>query len=342
MRILLINHEFTITGASVVFLRLANHLYLQGHTISVLSVNPADGPIKTHYQNRGIPIVSNANLRNYDLVIANTVCTASIVLETAGHVKCIWFLHETEVGLTILLRNPKLAAAFRVADAVIYQSEYQSDVYKSFTYMLDPVKFHIVPNGVDITQADIERDAIPAKTRSLRIVQVGSVEPRKRPSDLINAVASSQLDIECILCGKIFEIDDSARVIVAKEPTKYRLIGETERQQTLAWIESADIFCLASGSESQPVSVFEAALLARPLLLSDLLAYRNLFAHGRNCLMFPPGHVGLLAMGLRTYAANPRLRDEMGAAARQRALPFNVSAFHDRFSAVINSVMCGR
>lgn len=334
----MINHEFTITGASTVFLRLATHLQAQGHEISLFPCNPADGPIRQRYTALGIEIVATAALAQFDLAIANTICAAELVLKTAPQLKTIWFLHETEIGLNFLLRNPGLAAAFSLAAAVIYQTEFQHDVYKSFTYSLNPAKFHVIANGIDIASATIARDKIPPKTRPLRVVQVGSIEPRKRPGDLIRAVAQSGLDIECIICGKFFSLEDDASRMIADEPDKYRLLGETREEETLAWVESADMFCLASASESQPVSVFEAAQLGRPLLLSDLPGYRNIFTHGRNCLMFPPGHIELLALSLRNYASSPALRAQMGQAARQTASRFTNTAFLEQFDTVINAV----
>jgi glycosyltransferase involved in cell wall biosynthesis len=338
MRILMINHEFTITGASTVFLRLATHLQAQGHQISLFPCNPDDGPIKSRYAERGIPVISNARLADFDLAIANTICAAAMVLKTGRQLRTIWFLHETEIGLNILLKNPELAAAFQLAAAVIYQTAFQQDVYKSFTYTLDPTKFHIIPNGVDIAPAQIARHKIPTKTRPLRVVQVGTIEPRKRPGDLIRAVALSGLDIECIICGKFFVLEDEANNIATAAPEQFRLLGETPEEETLAWVESADMFCLASGSESQPVSVFEAALLARPLILSDLPGYRGIFTHGRNCLMFPPGHIELLALTLRNFAASPNLRAGIGKAAQQTALQFTNAAFLTRFDTVIGTV----
>ena len=44
----------------------------------------------------------------------------------------------------------------------------------------------------------------PDDVGALRIVQVGSVEPRKRPGDLIRAVAYAGMDAELVICGKYF------------------------------------------------------------------------------------------------------------------------------------------
>jgi hypothetical protein len=64
---------------------------------------------------------------------------------------------------------------------------------------------------VDIDPAIIARETIPAKRAKMRVIQVGTIEPRKRPGDLIRAVARSGLDIECVICGKFYELDQTAQ-----------------------------------------------------------------------------------------------------------------------------------
>jgi glycosyltransferase involved in cell wall biosynthesis len=339
MRILMINHEFTITGSSTAFFRLATHLHKQGHAISLFACNPADGPMKTRYVELGVPVVTSAALAEFDLAIANTICAASMVLQTGPQLKTIWFINEAEVGLNIMLKETRLLPAFTHAAAVIYNMPFQHDVYRSFTYHLNQGKFHTCSFGVDIDPAIIDRANVPAKTKALRAVQVGTIEPRKRPGDFIRAVARSQLDMEAIICGKFYEIDEGAQAIIASDPEKYRLLSGLTDGEILAWAESADMFCLASGSETQALSVYEAAMLSRPLLLSDLPCYRDVFAHGRNALMYPAGHVDLLALSMRMYGANPALRDEMGRAAKQAASRYNNAAFFARFDAIMSAVV---
>lgn len=333
MRILLVNHEFTITGASTVLLRLAAHLQARGHSLTVLPANPADGPIKTAYEALGIGIASGAALSAFDIAIANGIGTTQAVIDIAGRVPTIWFLHEAEVGLRILLKNPALGQAFGIAAAVVYQTAYQAEVYSSFTYALPPQKFHIIPNGLPPLPESLP--AVRPKARPVRLVQVGSVEPRKRGGDLIRAVAASGLDMECVLCGRVYELDEAARRLADAEPARFILTGEVPPETALAWIESADISALVSSSETQGLSAYEAAQFAKPLLLSDLPVHRGVFTHGQSALMAPVGHVELLAANLALLAGNPGLRAQLGQAAAQAVRGFTVERFFLQFEAVI-------
>jgi glycosyltransferase involved in cell wall biosynthesis len=338
----MINHEFTITGSSTAFFRLAVYLGTQGHQITLLPFNPADGPIKARYLAQGISIIDSAVLSDFDLAIANTIATAPLVLQAGPRIPTIWFINEAEVGLQLLLRNPAWLPAFEYAAAVIYNMPFQHEVFRSFTYDLDQGKFHTASFGVDIDPVTIAHSAVPAKQKALRVVQVGTIEPRKRPGDLIQAVARTGLDVECIICGKFFDLDETARAIVKCEPEKYRLLEGLTDGEILAWIGSADVFCLASSSETQALAVYEAALLARPLLLTDLSCYRDVFLHGRNCLMFPAGHIDLLAMSLGMYLSNRKLRDEMGSAAQRTATRYSNAVFFARFQSIMHRIVGDR
>lgn len=75
------------------------------------------------------------------------------------------------------------------------------------------------------------------------------------------------------------------------------------------------------------------------MLLSDLPCYRDVFVHGRNCLMFPPGHIDLLALSMNMYSSNERLRHEMGRAAQRTAERYSNAAFFARFDAIMRSVV---
>jgi glycosyltransferase involved in cell wall biosynthesis len=339
MRILLVNHEFTITGASTVLFRLALHLQGQAHEVSVLPANPQDGPMKARYEAQGIPVSNTADLHQFDLAICNGICTAGLVLRVAPVLPTIWFVHEAEIALNLILKNPDWIRGFALSRAVVYQTSYQHEVLGSFTFNQDRTKFHIIPNGIEVALECLARDKVAPKRHAFRAVQAGTMEPRKRPGDFIRAVKASGLDMEAVLCGKYFHIDDDALEIIKADPEKYRVLEGLSDAELLAWVESADMYCQASGSETQGIAAYEAALLSRPMLLSDLPCYRGVFRHGHNCLMYPPGSIRLLAHAMRVLASDPELRTTLGQAARVSAGRFTHARFFHGFDAVIGSVV---
>jgi hypothetical protein len=76
----MINDEFTITGASTIFFQLARHLQDRGHERAEAPCNPADGPMKARWEQRGIPIVTQIDPLAFDLAIANMAAAARYVV----------------------------------------------------------------------------------------------------------------------------------------------------------------------------------------------------------------------------------------------------------------------
>ncbi len=340
MRLLLLSHEFTITGASTILFRLALHLRRSGHDVAIMAIDPTPGPFRSAYLEHGFAIVDTLPSLVIDLVIGNTICAAPKILRLPPALRVVWWIHEAEIGLNVLLRYPQCVPAFRRANAIVYQTAFQrDDVFRSFTYDLDPKKSHIVPNGIRVDRAELAGIRVAPKRRSLRIVSVGTIEPRKRHEDVIRAIASlKQIDIELVICGKMLEIADEAMTTVRNSPDRMVLLIDLPGREPVAWIDSADMFCLASSSETQGIAAFEAALLGKPLILSNLPCYRGIFEHGVNALLYPPGDVEMLAYAIATLAGSPTLRRRLGDAARRTATEFNEPIFFARFDTVIAGV----
>ena len=337
MRVLLINHEYTISGASLMMLRLAVHLRDSGHQCSVMAMASHDGPLRQEYESRGIGHLVTSTFTAYDAVLCNTIFSAPLVSPASQYTKAIWWIQEGENGIDYILAQPAHVSAFRDAAAIVFQTEFQKDsIYRSFIFAQNPTKLFIVPYGISV---ELQGPSV-AKTRPLRIVSVGSIDQRKRHGDLIRAVhALRRDDVECVIIGKYFHLDETARTIAASAPDTFRFLGETSNADTLAWLRSADVFCLPSFVESQPISIFEAALLAKPLVLTDLPPYRGIWRHRQNCLLAPVGDVDWLAHSLALMLSSAELREQVGNAARATARQFSEAAFFARFDAVFSTVM---
>ncbi len=86
--------------------------------------------------------------------------------------------------------------------------------------------------------------------------------------------------------------------------------------------ELADAFVLASGYETFSLVTFEAAASGLPILATPVNGVRELIEDGRNGLLIAP-EPGAIAERLRQLAADPALRERLGAAARSSALEFS-------------------
>ncbi len=86
--------------------------------------------------------------------------------------------------------------------------------------------------------------------------------------------------------------------------------------------ELADAFVLASGYETFSLVTFEAAASGLPIVATPVNGVRELIEDGRNGLLVNP-EPDAIAECLRRLAADPALRERLGAAARRSALDFS-------------------
>jgi len=333
MRILLVNHEFTMSGASVNLLKIADHLVRSGHQCSVLPARSGAGPIEAEYVRRGIPILAEAVFKDFDVAICNTIRTGIVVCIAAPHTRTIWWIREAESGLEYLMQRAPVVRAFRDAGVIVVQHEHQRDsVYRSFLYTRDPATVHVVPNGFRIAR---DGPAIP-KTHPIRVVAVGTLYEVKRQGDLIRAIASlNRPEIECVFIGSISEVGEEEQRIARAAPDQFRFLGELPHEETLAWMRSSDICCLPSRSESHANTLFEAALTGNALIATDLPTHRGIWLHGENALLHPIGDVAALASAIAELVDDPPLRRRLADAAAKTAMAFT----DERFFANVDRVV---
>ena len=340
MKILLINDEFYTTGASTAILRLAEHLR-KNHDVAVMPRIDGEGDIKTKLRALDIPIVSNAS--DVDLVIANTLMAGEFVAKFGAQHPMIWWIHESDIGRHFILKHPQLAEGFRHAAAVVFQTTYQKMVYSSFTFDT-PAEVHVLPFWNDAVYAQpIE----PAPKEKLRIVSIGTVEPRKRMEDTINAVEllsdNLKREIECVFIGKYAHLPAREHYIVNAHPERYRFLGEQPNEIALSYLASADCFVLASSSESQPLSIWESFELNVPVCVSDLDTYRHIgLKHGVSALVHPVGNTDILAENLRTILSNRSIRASITKAAKSLLLKTLAKDWRSGFDGIIQDVTTRR
>ena len=158
----------------------------------------------------------------------------------------------------------------------------------------------------------------------VRVICVGSLYPRKRQTDLVQAVtALTRRNVECVLIGEHNQIDPPGDELVRARPETFTLTGGLQPEAVHAWYRGSDIFCLPSSDESMGISPIEAAWHGIPVVLADLECYEGIWRHGINALIHPVGDVEMLAWYLRMLLTSPSLRERFTKAGRKVALRFS-------------------
>ena len=340
MRVVLLGTEFGMTGAGLLLFRWAAHLRRRGHDVVAVHDPKMAGPLREAYLAQGVTLAERFDVDHNMLVICNTVMAARYVLQTARAARTVWWLHEGEVGLPLLIKNPGAEQAFGAAHAVIFPSAAIRDrVYRSYLLGVPEARLHVVPPGLDpLDPAEVEA-AAPPQDRPIRLISVGSIYPRKRQADLIQAVSRlSDLRIECLLVGAVVLLEADAAALAKAAPGRFAFTGQIAHAEALRLIGRSDIFSLPSSSECLPIAPLEAGQRGKAVLLSDLPAHEGVWRHGVNCLMHPPGDVDLLTHLLRVLATDAALRTRLGAVARRTAAGFRNDLFLARLDMVLASL----
>ncbi len=340
-RLLLVGYEFYRTGASLCLYRLARYLSTRGYALDLIAMTEQLGALEADYAALGVnrlgryePIVGS----RYAAAIVNSHSCGPALPKIGPGVPCLWWIHEAEMGLKMILGQPKLAEGFAHARAIVLQSEHQRAVLGSFLHELDaPVL--VIPNA----PADTPHVPVPRGERT-RIVSIGTVEPRKRHEDLIHALEAMPTEMrdrfEVIVIGRHEGPHADTLALAARHPARYRLLGELPHEDALGWLVSGDIYALPSGSESQAISVLEAMRAGVPVCLSDLSVYRSLgIRHGVFALMHPAGDVELLGSNLRTLQESPTLRARISANGKVYAARYTEARFFGALDAAIRGIM---
>lgn len=338
MRILLVNHEYSMSGAGLMLLDLAGCLQAAGHQVSVAAMNSGDGPLRQGYEALGIPAVYPIEVDDFDLAIVNTLPCAPALIALAGRLRSIWWIHESEVGLELLQRSPEWLEAFELAHRIVFPSQRMRDhAYRSYHYRRLQENVVVIPNGM---RMDGPVTQVEGKTRPWRIVCVGTVHAVKRQGDIIAALELlARDDIELVMVGLPVVLVAPADTIVAGNPQRYRLLGQCPHEETLGWIASADLVVQPSQGESHALALGEAARFAKPLVISDLPVFTEQgWRHGHNCLMQPVGNVTMLAANIDYLLGNDDERQRLARAAFRMRNGYRHDAFVNRFMELIDGV----
>jgi glycosyltransferase involved in cell wall biosynthesis len=94
-------------------------------------------------------------------------------------------------------------------------------------------------------------------------------------------------------------------------------VGPFVREQLPRIMEQTDIFVMSSISEGQPLAIVEAMAFGRPIVTTAVGGIPEMIQHGRNGLLCEACNPTDLVDKISQLLENPRLRMELGRAARR-------------------------
>lgn len=159
---------------------------------------------------------------------------------------------------------------------------------------------------------------VPPGTRRPRVLFVGTLSVRKGVPDLLDAWREADVDADLLLAGGV---EPAIEELVDKHSRcgNVHVLGYVEDVASL--FRDADVFVFPTHEEGGPQVTYEAAGCGLPVITTPMGAAR-LVETGVTGVVVPPGSVSDLKNAIRQLVADPGLRAEYGANARERAAGF--------------------
>jgi len=233
----------------------------------------------------------------------------SLLSKTIKRLVLPWFFNKCDAFLTIGDNNEQYYRHYGVADAKLYRGVCPVDV-RRFRKALE--------GGGRIAREDMKRkldipEGVPV------VVTVGKLESRKRPLDLVEAIALlKRRGVE--VCG-LFIGEGALRSAIEQRcgdlglENNIRITGFVNQSEMPFVLEAGDINVMMSDFDPHPLAVTEGLIAGLPVVISDKVGCvgpTDTAQSGVNALVYPCGDVRSLADAINLLVTDSDLRERMG------------------------------
>jgi glycosyltransferase involved in cell wall biosynthesis len=165
------------------------------------------------------------------------------------------------------------------------------------------------------------------------IGSVGRLSPEKGFDVLLRALPALP-EVTVILVGDGPLRGDLERLAAELEVAeRVRMVGW--RDDPGPWLPTFDVFVMPSRMEALGLAIIEAMIASRPVVASSVGGIPDVVVDGETGLLVPAADPAAMARGVRDLLADPRRRDRMGKAGRDRALRrFGLRRMVDRYESL--------
>lgn len=234
----------------------------------------------------------------------------------------------------------KMAAPWCDALITVNKEDYQAAKQAGFATRIE----YMAGIGVD-THSLTAEDILPVQTDQIRqqlslkesdvlFLMIAEFNLGKRHFDALNALAQTPSNVHLAFAG-VGGLFDEVKNVAAQLGVEQRVHFLGFRRDIPILVRASRAVMLPSEREGLPRSLLEAMSLSTPIIGTNIRGIAELAAD--NCgLLHEVGDSRGLAQAMTTLAEQPTLAQEMGQAARQKVLAYDVQKIiehHDKLYA---------
>lgn len=323
--ILLISHDFSLSGAPIMLLQTCKFLINNGYFVTVMC--DQDGPLRDMLLEIGVLVIIDYLLmrqhsslfkfaKNFDQIICNTVVAWPVVKQMGEHVNTIWWLHEAKV-IESFTHISDFVDTLSKAKTVISVSDYSKD----YVSKIQPNLLKIRYGYFDIASKVKSQFRTEIKDSKIIFSIIGSVEYRKGHDILINALRYIDKvllkEIEIWFVGRV--LDPDYKNIMMEEINAYDFVvfkGNFSHLETLELIAQSDVIVCPSRDDPFPVVLIEAFCLSKACVVSTHTGQCEIIKDGVNGFIFENENPIHLAEKIEILIRDKLLIGQMGKEAR--------------------------
>lgn len=189
-------------------------------------------------------------------------------------------------------------------------------------------KIAVVPYGFTNTSSSNVVSNERSRSDNLRVIFVGTVEPRKGLEDLVAAVDLMNEQVFVDVFGSVSRATKeklSRKNVVLHGKVPFEVLVEAYR--------SADVFALPSYLEGSATVTYEAMSFGLPCLVTSETG--SVVREGRDGYIIPAGDPSAIADRLTRLARSPDMLLSMSLSAKARAHSFSVDKYGERLCAIL-------
>lgn len=292
IRILLVSHDLSLTGAPKVLLWLAKCLLSNSHSVDLWSIR--SGALEREFVSLGInpeyvdnEICSIENKfrqvsKRYDLIICNTIVTHKFAKAfQTFRTPVIWYIHESGFLEDSVKLVPELKKTLEGFYNIYTVSDYAKSIIEKYNKNV-----RVIPNGVEDTFGGFSSFA-----SNVRFGFIGTISDLKGCDILISSflnLVKIYPDVYLRIAGNLDS--DFAKDLIrqTKDCSNIIWLGEVNDVAKDEFFNSIDVLCAPSIYDSCSLSVLEGVMKGKAIITTKTNGAKYVIKDGINGFLISP------------------------------------------------------